>query len=149
MHAGIPPPREQTHPPGSRHPPGADTPQEQTPPQDQTPPGKQTPAYGLPAAGTHPTGMHSCYYSGDIHLCKAIVDPAELTSLFSLLLQVRAPLGWKEARNICRSDGADLVTISSDLHNIQLQMVSLQLQQDLFIGLYSPMVSVSITTLPW
>ena len=24
------------------------------------PPGKQTPAYGLRAAGTHPTGMHSC-----------------------------------------------------------------------------------------
>ena len=52
VHAGIPPP-EQTpagskHPPGSRHPPEAD------------PPGKQTPAYGLRAAGTHPTGMHSC-----------------------------------------------------------------------------------------
>ena len=29
---------------------------------DQTdPPGKQTPAYGLRAAGTHPTGMHSCF----------------------------------------------------------------------------------------
>ena len=25
-----------------------------------TPPGKQTRAYGLRAAGTHPTGMHSC-----------------------------------------------------------------------------------------
>ena len=24
------------------------------------PPGKQTPAYGLRAAGTHPTGVHSC-----------------------------------------------------------------------------------------
>ena len=33
------------------HPPRPDT----TPP----PPGKQTPAYGLRAAGTHPTGMHS------------------------------------------------------------------------------------------
>ena len=25
------------------------------------PPGKQTAAYGQRAAGTHPTGMHSCY----------------------------------------------------------------------------------------
>ena len=41
----TPPPQEQTPPPGSRHP----------------PPRKQTPAYGLRAAGTHPTGMHSCY----------------------------------------------------------------------------------------
>ena len=39
-----PPPREQTPPGPGRH-----------------PPGKQTPAYGLRAAGTHPTGMHSCF----------------------------------------------------------------------------------------
>ena len=38
------PPRPGRHPPGwGRH-----------------PPGKQTPAYGLRAAGTQPTGMHSC-----------------------------------------------------------------------------------------
>ena len=36
--------------PPEQIPPGADTP----------PPGKQIPAYGLRAAGTHPTGMHSC-----------------------------------------------------------------------------------------
>ena len=83
VHAGIPPqeqtPPEQTHPlgadtpPGSRHTPweqthplGADTPRgsrhtpwsRHTP--EQTPTRKQTPAYGLRAAGTHPTGMHSC-----------------------------------------------------------------------------------------
>ena len=69
------PPRADT--PGSRHPPGADTlpeqtPREQTPPRSRTPPtgsrhprsrhppGKQTAAYGQRAAGTHPTGMHSC-----------------------------------------------------------------------------------------
>ena len=40
----------------SRHPPEQTPPQEQTPP----PPPEQTPAYGLRAAGTHPTGMHSC-----------------------------------------------------------------------------------------
>ena len=27
-----------------------------------SPSGKQTPAYGQRAAGTHPTGMHSCFY---------------------------------------------------------------------------------------
>ena len=64
-------PREQTHPPGadtpiSRHPPGADTPLEQTPPGadppwSRHPPRKQTATYGQRAAGTHPTGMHSCW----------------------------------------------------------------------------------------
>ena len=57
------------HPPlgPGRHPPRT----RQTPP---PPPGKQTPAYGLRAAGTHPTGMHSCcimfytyYYNGHHH----------------------------------------------------------------------------------
>ena len=44
------------------------TPPEQTPPSPPAgrppPSGKQTPAYGQRAAGTHPTGMHSCnkYY---------------------------------------------------------------------------------------
>ena len=38
--------------------PGADTPT----PREQTPPRKQTPAYGQWAAGTHPTGMHSCVF---------------------------------------------------------------------------------------
>ena len=35
----------------------ADTPQTR---QNPLPPQKQTPAYGLRAASTHPTGMHSC-----------------------------------------------------------------------------------------
>ena len=87
VHAGIlppptrqttttPPTRQTTPPdqadPRSRHPPDqADTPRtRQTPPQTrQTPPSKtrqtppqtrQTSAYGQRAAGTHPTGMHSC-----------------------------------------------------------------------------------------
>ena len=59
------PPWDQTTPPRTRHPPeqtppGADTPLE------QTPPGKQTAAYGQWAAGTHPTGIHSCL--GEIFL---------------------------------------------------------------------------------
>ena len=45
-------------PPGSRHPPSP--PREQTLPH-LTPPRKQTPAYGQRVAGTHPTGMHSCF----------------------------------------------------------------------------------------
>ena len=57
VHAGIHPPPG----PGTHHSPGPGR-----PPLDQAntpPPGKQTPAYGLRAAGTHPTGMHSCFTS--------------------------------------------------------------------------------------
>ena len=77
---GRPPQTRQTPPRPGRHPPRppgpgvhppdqADTPQtRQTPPRPgrhppdlaDHPPGKQTPEYGLPVAGTHPTGMHSC-----------------------------------------------------------------------------------------
>ena len=43
-------------PPQSRHP------HRTRPPPPPSPlPGKQTPAYGLRVAGTHPTGMHSCF----------------------------------------------------------------------------------------
>ena len=67
-------------------PPRADTPQEQTPqsrhpweqtsPQEQTPPGRRHPGantppshvvhagrYGQQAGGTHPTGMHTCFWA--------------------------------------------------------------------------------------
>ena len=44
-------------PPSTRDPPPRTR---QTPPGPETPPGKQMPAYGQWAAGTHPTGMHSC-----------------------------------------------------------------------------------------
>ena len=54
--ADIPPGAD---PPGSRHPP---TPWSWHPlPWELTPPGKQTAAYGQRAAGTYPTGMHSCF----------------------------------------------------------------------------------------
>ena len=67
-------PREQTPPPRADIPPTADTPQEQTsPPRGADPPWEQTPAYGQWAAGTHPTGMHSClkkeYLSYDYEGC--------------------------------------------------------------------------------
>ena len=63
---GYPPPSRP--PPRSRHLPEQAPPKEQAPPQEQapplgtgTPPGAGTPpAYGQWAAGTHPTGMHSC-----------------------------------------------------------------------------------------
>ena len=45
--------------PWSRHPPGADTPPEQKLPREQ-PPLPREADYGKRAAGTHPTGMHSC-----------------------------------------------------------------------------------------
>ena len=55
-HAGMP------YPPGWRNPPlhGEPPLDGGTPPDGDPPPGKQTPAYGLRAAGTHPSGMHSC-----------------------------------------------------------------------------------------
>ena len=72
VHAGISPPppaKEQTPP--EQAPPGAGTPLEQTPPWEQTPPGSRHPPQeqtpppqqtATVADGTHPTGMHSCWY---------------------------------------------------------------------------------------
>ena len=52
----------QGEPPRAGRPPGqGDPPGQGEPPPGPDPPGKQTPAYGLRAAGMHPTGMHSCY----------------------------------------------------------------------------------------
>ena len=62
---GEPPPPGPGNPPGPGPPPGTrQTPQaERTAPRDQAdPPGNQTAAYGQWAAGTHPTGMHSCFW---------------------------------------------------------------------------------------
>ena len=59
-----PGPGRHMQPPGpGRHPwgPGRHHPQTRHPPGPGNPPRKQTPAYGLRAAGTHPTGMHSCF----------------------------------------------------------------------------------------
>ena len=51
------PPRDQAD---QTPPPGTSPPPMENPLRDgEPPPGKQTPAYGLRAAGTHPTGMHS------------------------------------------------------------------------------------------
>ena len=70
-------PPEQTPLPRSRHhPPRADTSPEQTPPGADTPPDK-TPAYGLRAAGTHPTGMHfccQCYRGKFLKVCNLILN---------------------------------------------------------------------------
>ena len=61
MHAGIhtPPGADTTPGPGRPPPDQADPPGAETP-QTRPPPWKQTAAYGQRAAGTHPTGMHSC-----------------------------------------------------------------------------------------
>ena len=66
---GRPPP-DQADPPSRENPPDqadppnqADPPGPGRPPPDQAPsPGKQTSEYGLRAAGTHPTRMHSCFF---------------------------------------------------------------------------------------
>ena len=69
LRAGRTPPDREKPPPGPGRPPPPQT--RQTPPgpgrpsprtrqAPPHPPGKQTPEYGLRAAGTHPTGMHSC-----------------------------------------------------------------------------------------
>ena len=50
-------PRTRQTPPNQADPPGPGR-----PPQTRHPPGKQTSEYGLRAAGTHPTGMHSCFF---------------------------------------------------------------------------------------
>ena len=58
-------PPQSRHSPGSRGPPppGADTALgAEAPPGADTPPRMQTPTYGLRVAGTHPTGMHSCFH---------------------------------------------------------------------------------------
>ena len=58
----TPSPQEQTPPPPRTRqiPPPEQTPPPPRPRQTPSPPGKQTSAYGQRAAGTHPTGMHSC-----------------------------------------------------------------------------------------
>ena len=55
------PQTRQTPPRPGRHPPPRPGRPHRSPPDQADPPGKQTPAYGLRAAGTHPTGMHSCF----------------------------------------------------------------------------------------
>ena len=67
-------PREQTPPPRSippwtRHPPRSRPPQTRPPWSRHPSPGKQTSAYGQRAAGTHPTGMHSCWNMNRTRCC--------------------------------------------------------------------------------
>ena len=84
-----PPQTRQTPPHRDKTPPDQEDPPRtrQTPPPDQAdPPGKQTPAYGLRAAGTHPTGMHSCFaYLVAMSLCN-LASTQSLLSLFFLSL---------------------------------------------------------------
>ena len=94
---GRPPWDQADTPPGPGRPPGTrQTPPgtRQTPPQDQAdtplgpgrhPPGKQTPAYGLRAAGTHPTGMHSCC---NFSCKKNCPNPTAVSECRSLLVKL-------------------------------------------------------------
>ena len=75
---GSRPPPEM-RPPGTRHPPRPDMPlltrhpPGTSPPPEPDPPGKQTPADGLPAAGTHPTGMHSSLQKSFVGNMRSVV----------------------------------------------------------------------------
>ena len=54
------PPQNKENPPGTKKNPPPGT-KENPPGPGRPPPGKRTAAYGQWAAGTHPTGMHSCF----------------------------------------------------------------------------------------
>ena len=68
-------------------------PQEQTrPPREQTPPGKQTPAYCQRAAGTHPTGMHSCLRNVHTRVYPFTVPCSNTCWAFTKFVTCQAPL---------------------------------------------------------
>ena len=81
-------------PPRTRHtPPGADPPDQARPPADTPLPPKHTAAYAQRAAGTHPTGMHSC---------------SNLRTLENLMFQILRPdqnpimsIGWGWLYPLC------------------------------------------------
>ena len=92
-----PPPGPGRPSPGWRAPPGPGRPPGwRTPP---LPPGKQTPAYGLRAAGTHPTGMHSCFRILLTYRSNADCTPACLPNL-ALNAETSLSIGCRTARNL-------------------------------------------------
>ena len=115
VHAGIPPPGTRQTPPGTRQtPPGSDTPSgpgrhPPPPPGPGRPPqGKQTPAYGLRAAGTHPTGMHSCLKKSSPAwakiLCRLVlVQPIQQTSFAHTTIKILKRSFWVPMEFITRS----------------------------------------------
>ena len=76
--ADTPPRTRQTHPPRTR----------------QTPPRKQMPAYGQWAAGTHPSGMHSCF-------CKLSPRQAIFSGEVAVKYQVQRILYWSVKSSVC------------------------------------------------
>ena len=98
------PPRMEEPPPRDQ----ADLPLDGEPPRDQAdprmenpplPPGKQTPAYGLRAAGTHPTGMHSCFRILLTYRSNADCTPACLPNL-ALNAETSLSIGCRTTRNL-------------------------------------------------
>ena len=77
------PPGPRRTPPSRENPPGPRrTPPDQAdPPQQGDPPGKKTATYGQWAAGTHPTGMHSCITN----------NPVDQSSVESVIITSRRP----------------------------------------------------------
>ena len=96
VHAGMPDPPQTRHPPGP-DPPRPDTPHTSPGPGSRPPPpgsrpphpGKQMPAYGQCAAGTLPTGMHSCITLGSVVICLPCYFQCEPTVAFE---SPRAPI---------------------------------------------------------
>ena len=85
----YPLPPDQVHPPGTRYtPPRPGTP----PPGPGTPPGLQTPEYGQRSAGTHPTGMHSCYTKKIIWFQTIVVHCFRLWSISQICTTLREQL---------------------------------------------------------
>ena len=74
-------------PPSSRQPPGADP-----------LPGKQTPAYGLRAAGTHPTGMHSFFM---LNLTIKFYNPIDISVVHTIYIFAKMPFGALVNQKFC------------------------------------------------
>ena len=83
----------------------ADTPLTRQTPLDQADPPseKQTPAYGLRAAGTHPTGMHSCF----VNFCRKLHENEKIWTERGRVripgTPLDLPLAFKYIMVCCRS----------------------------------------------
>ena len=111
--ADPPPPGPGRHPPRTRQTP----PIRQIPPDQADPPPKQTPAYGLRAAGTHPTGMHSCRWCNYLKLVKCSGDSRADWKLACVNGQRNQRQGEIYFTNLV----FEFLTCIQELHTIHLQ----------------------------
>ena len=84
----TPPQIREEPPPGPGRPP-PDQADPIPPGRENAPTGKKTAAYGQLAAGTHPTGMHSCYIIISLSTPHPLqFSPKKVTSVFSFELSL-------------------------------------------------------------